>query len=209
MAIGWPRWTVAADPDQQRPIVRVDAGVAVGVRDQQHVAVALQVAAGVADHAVIDRVDGRALGGADVEAVVARPAGLLAIGAQDLAMDRPGQRAGRSRADPVSPPNWPRRAVPRPPSPRACSSEWPRSCAPAVPRPAPAPRQRQAMPRGYPGSARPRSADEPVLHPPRDMLTASIAGDPDHGEALAHIVVHGTRPRNVSDRGDTLQNCAA
>ena len=91
MAIGCPRCNLGADPDQQCLIVGVDGREAAGVGDQQHVAVTLELAAGVGDDAGVCGHDQGALAGRDVEAVAACSIRLRAEAAPDLPLHRPDQ----------------------------------------------------------------------------------------------------------------------
>ena len=74
----------------------VGGDIAVGMANQNQIAIALQLVAGVSDDAVFGGLHRRALGHRDVDAVIGLAVGLGAVGGDDTAAHRPAE--GRQRA---------------------------------------------------------------------------------------------------------------
>ncbi len=86
-----------AAPHQQHRIVRIGRHPAIGVLDEDEIAVAAQLVAGISDGAGIGRQHGGAGGRGDVDAVVARAALAGAVVGEEPAPHRPQEAPGASR----------------------------------------------------------------------------------------------------------------
>src|SRR6476646_4685261 len=78
-------------------VVRIGGDPAILVAQEDQVAIALQLVAGIGDHAAFGSAYARTLGNGDVDALIAGAVGLLAIGGDDLAADRPAEAGGGRR----------------------------------------------------------------------------------------------------------------
>src|SRR5262245_31279362 len=80
-----------AAPHEQILVVRIGRDPAILVPEENEIAIALQLVAGIGDHSALGGAHAGAFGDGDVDAFVSGAVRLLAVGGNDLAADRPAE----------------------------------------------------------------------------------------------------------------------
>src|SRR4029077_14434660 len=102
--------------DEYRVAMGISRDPAIGMLDENEIAVPAQLVSGISDDAGVDGLHCRAARCGDIDAVIMRTVGFCTVGCENMAANRPEERAGAS--------TWRRRGATRIRAPGNLSGGW-------------------------------------------------------------------------------------